>query len=212
MPNLIEAYFKSLEQELARAISIANEARKRGSDPEPAIEIMPAIDLADRVEKLVGIAGIARRIRELNLSREELALQIGYEIASEKIAKFESKIQALEGAIRTAVAILTEGVVAAPIEGIARVGVGKNDCGTSYLKIYYAGPIRSAGGTAQALSVLAADYVRRTIGIDRYRPRKDEIERCIEEIPLYEQAQHLQYLPTEEEIRLVVQKCPVGID
>ncbi|MEM2933327.1 MAG: DNA polymerase II large subunit [Methanocellales archaeon] len=212
MPNLIEAYFKSLEQELARAISIANEARKRGSDPEPAIEIMPAIDLADRVEKLVGIAGIARRIRELNLSREELALQIGYEIASEKIAKFESKIQALEGAIRTAVAILTEGVVAAPIEGIARVGVGKNDCGTSYLKIYYAGPIRSAGGTAQALSVLAADYVRRTIGIDRYRPRKDEIERCIEEIPLYEQAQHLQYLPTEEEIRLVVQNCPVCID
>jgi DNA polymerase II large subunit len=209
---LIEAYFQSLEQDLIRAISIANEARKRGSDPEPTIEILPAIDLADRVEKLVGISGIAKRIRELNLSREELALQIGYEIANREIAKFESKIQAIEGAIRTAVAILTEGVVAAPIEGIARVGIGKNDIGTNYLKIYYAGPIRSAGGTAQALSVLVADYVRRAIGIDRYRPRKDEIERCIEEIQLYKRAQHLQYLPTEEEIRLVVQNCPICID
>ncbi|MEM2924764.1 MAG: DNA polymerase II large subunit [Methanocellales archaeon] len=210
--NSIEAYFKSLEQELNRAMSLANEARKRGSDPEPRIEIQPAIDLADRVEKLMGIKGIAKRIRELNLGREELALQIGYEIASEKITKFESKIQAIEGAIRTAVAILTEGVVAAPIEGIARVGIGKNDCGTSYLRIYYAGPIRSAGGTAQALSVLVADYVRRALGIDRYRPRKDEIERCVEEIPLYKQAQHLQYLPTEEEIRLVVQNCPICVD
>ncbi len=212
MFRTIEAYFQLLEQELIRAISIANEARKRGSDPEPAIEIQPAIDLADRVEKLVGIAGIAKRIRELNSSREELALQIGYEIANGEIAQFESKIQAIEGAIRTAVAILTEGVVAAPIEGIARVGIGKNDTGTSYLKVYYAGPIRSAGGTAQALSVLVADYVRRAVGIDRYRPRKDEIERCVEEIPLYKRAQHLQYLPTEEEIRLVVQNCPVCID
>lgn len=210
----IEAYFQSLEQELSHAMRIANEARKRGADPSPGIEIPSTIDLADRVENLVGITGIARRIRELdrNSGREELALQIGYEIASGKIARFENKIEAVEGAIRAAVAILTEGVVAAPIEGIAKVALGKNDTGTSYLKIYYAGPIRSAGGTAQALSVLVADYVRRAIGIDRYRPRKAEIERCVEEIPLYKRAQHLQYLPSEEEIRLVVQNCPVCVD
>ena len=56
-------------------------------------------------------------------------------------------------------ALLTEGVVSAPTEGIAKVGLGKNDDGSLYLKIYYAGPIRSAGGTAQALSVLVGDYV-----------------------------------------------------
>ncbi len=210
----LEAYFHSLEQEFSRAMRIANEARKRGADPALAIEIPPAVDLADRVENLVEIQGIAKRIRELDrdLGREELALQIGYEIANGKIVRFENKIDAVEGAIRTAVAILTEGVVAAPIEGIAKVGLGKNDSGTSYLKIYYAGPIRSAGGTAQALSVLVADYVRRVIGFDRYRPRKDEIERCVEEIPLYKRAQHLQYLPREEEIRMVVQNCPVCVD
>ena len=49
-------------------------------------------------------------------------------------------------------AVLTEGVVAAPTEGIAKIGIGKNDDGSEYLKIFYAGPIRSAGGTAQALS------------------------------------------------------------
>ena len=57
-------------------------------------------------------------------------------------------------------ALLTEGVVAAPTEGIAKIDVGKNDDGSQYLAIFCAGPIRSAGGTAQAMSVLVGDYVR----------------------------------------------------
>ena len=74
-------------------------------------------------------------------------------------------------------ALLTEGVVAAPTEGIAKISLGRNDDGTSYLMIFYAGPIRSAGGTAQALSVLVGDYVRQKLGISRYIPRQDEVER-----------------------------------
>ncbi|MDD1698227.1 MAG: DNA-directed DNA polymerase II large subunit, partial [Methanoregula sp.] len=112
----------------------------------------------------------------------------------------------------TAMALLTEGVVAAPTEGIAKVGLGKNDDGSQYLKIFYAGPIRSAGGTAQALSVLVGDYVRRQLGISRYNPRQEEVERYIEEIRQYNTIMNLQYLPSEQEIRLIVENCPVCID
>ena len=106
-------------------------------------------------------------------------------------------------------ALLTEGVVSAPTEGIAKVGLGKNDDGSPFLKIYYAGPIRSAGGTAQALSVLVGDYVRQKLGISRYLPRQVEVERYIEEIRQYNSIMNLQYLPSEAEIRLIVENCPV---
>jgi DNA polymerase II large subunit len=81
-----------------------------------------------------------------------------------------------------------------------------------YLMIFYAGPIRSAGGTAQALSVLVGDYVRQKLGINRYNPRQEEVERYIEEIRQYNTIMNLQYLPSEAEIRLIIKNCPVCID
>ena len=71
-----------------------------------------------------------------------------------------------------------------------------------------AGPIRSAGGTGQALSVLIADVVRRDLGVGRYQPTRQEVERFKEEIPLYKQVQHLQYTPSDEEIALIAGNCP----
>jgi len=78
--------------------------------------------------------------------------------------------------------------------------------------IFYAGPIRSAGGTAQAMSVLVGDYVRQKLGINRYIPRQEEVERYIEEIRQYNSIMNLQYLPSEAEIRLIIENCPVCVD
>lgn len=208
------AYFGALESELNRAIDLANRARANGADPKPTIEIPIAKDLADRVEKLLAIEGVAKRLRELEntMSREEAALQLALAVAKEEIAHFDSKRDAIEAAVRVAMAVLTEGVVAAPIEGIAKIDIAKNDDGSDYIRIYYAGPIRSAGGTAQALSVLAADYVRMNLGINRFIPRAEEVERYVEEITAYHRAVHLQYLPSDEEIRLIVRNCPICID
>jgi DNA polymerase II large subunit len=209
----MEAYEKSLMDELLFAIAIAKKARLHGLDPSTEVEIPIASDLADRVEALLGIKGVAGRIRELEsqMSREEVALRIGDDFVACKFGETTNE-QILDHAIRTAMALLTEGVVAAPTEGIAKVGLGKNDDGSEYLKIYYAGPIRSAGGTAQALSVLVGDYVRRQLGISRYYPRQEEVERYIEEIRQYNTIMNLQYLPSEQEIRLIVENCPVCID
>ncbi|VUT27624.1 MAG: DNA polymerase II large subunit [Candidatus Syntrophoarchaeum sp. GoM_oil] len=212
---MIEGYFDRLNSDLTRAIGIANEARSRGYDPSNEVEIPLAKDLADRVERLIGIDGVAERIRELDKelsSREEVALKVGLDVAEGKFGDFKSRVEVVEMAVRVATAILTEGVVAAPIEGISQVEEGKNDDGSMYIKVYYAGPIRSAGGTAQALSVLVADYVRRKLGFSVYKARKEEIERYVAEIPIYRRIANLQYTPSDNEIRLIVENCPVCID
>jgi len=209
----MEQYGSSLMDGLTRAIALAREARLRGLDPSMDVEIPIASDLADRVEALLGIKGVAERIRELEsqMSREEAALRIGDDFIARRFGE-KNNDEILDHSIRTAMALLTEGVVSAPTEGIAKVGTGKNDDGSLYLKIYYAGPIRSAGGTAQALSVLVGDYVREKLGIGRYRPRPVEVKRYIEEIRQYNSIMNLQYLPSEAEIRLIVENCPVCID
>ncbi len=209
----MEQYSGELLDYLSRALEVAAAARARGIDPRTEVEIQVASDLADRVEALLAIRGIAGRIRELEvtMSREEAALRIGDDFVARMFGE-QSREEILDHAIRTAMAMLTEGVVAAPTEGIAKVGIGKNDDGSEYLRIYYAGPIRSAGGTAQALSVLVGDYVRRALGINRYIPRNEEVERYIEEIRQYNAIMNLQYLPSDREIRLIVGNCPVCID
>ncbi len=207
------AYFERLLADLKSAMDVAAAARSRGIDPAQEIEISVASDLADRVEALLGYRGIAARLRELEtqMSREEVALAIGDDFVRRRFGESTPE-EVLDHAIRAAMALLTEGVVAAPTEGIARVGLGRNDDGTEYVRVYYAGPIRSAGGTAQALSVLVADYVRRALGIGRYVPRAEEVERYIEEIRQYNSIMSLQYLPSERELRLIINNCPICID
>ncbi len=210
----IQAYHDLLEGKLQEAMKIAGAARAQGNDPEENVEILIARDIAERVEKLLGIEGVAEKIRELEktMDREEVALNIGRYFVDGTIGSGKSKLEIVENSIRTAVAVLTEGVVAAPIEGIAKVDIGRNHDGTEYLKVYYSGPIRSAGGTAQALSVLVADYMRSEVGLAPYKPSEAEIERYVEEITLYGREKNLQYKPTEDEIRTIVSGCPICID
>jgi len=209
-------YFNELERETERLYEIARKARSRGLDVSTTPEIPLAKDLAERVEGLVGPEGIARRIKELEADRgrEEVAFQIAAEIASQAVPDDdpEEREKLADQALRTALAILTEGVVAAPLEGIARVRIKENFDKSRYLAVYFAGPIRSAGGTAAALSVLIADYIRLAVGLDRYKPVEREIERYVEEVELYEsEVTNLQYSPKPDEVRLAASKIPVEV-
>lgn len=83
-----QEYFQSLQQGLDEAMAIAQEARSQGLDPTTEVEIPLAVDLAERVEKLIGIPGIAARIREHDaegMSREEAALAIGIDFAEGRL-------------------------------------------------------------------------------------------------------------------------------
>jgi DNA polymerase II large subunit len=213
MSKSYEKYVEALEEQLEQLYSIAAKAREKGLDPEYKPECMVARDMADLVEGLVGPKGVAERIRELStkLSREELAFKIAEEIVYGKFGHLEPEAAA-EQAIRTALAILTEGVTAAPIQGVAQVKIKTNHDRSKYLAIYFAGPIRSAGGTDQALTLIIGDFIRRILGLDRYKPTKEEIARFIEEIRLYERSvSRFQYHVSDEELRKALQWLPVEV-
>jgi DNA polymerase II large subunit len=210
----MEEYFSSLQRQVDTCYEIARRARHLGLDPELDVEIPQAADLAARVEKLLfewEVEGVASRIRELSRdhNREEVSILIAKEYAR---LPARTKEFAIERAVRLGLAVLTEGILVAPLEGIAGVSVNRNSDGSDYLTVFFSGPIRSAGGTGQAMSVLIADVVRRELGLGRYMPTTGEAERFKEEIPLYKSCQHLQYTPSNDEIDIISKNVPICID
>ena len=213
MSETYHQYAKSLENQLEQLYALSEKARGKGVDPALKTECRVARDLADLVEGLVGPRGVAESIRELSakLPREELAFKIAEEVVYGKFGHMEAEAAA-EQAIRTALAILTEGLTAAPLQGVANVKIKTNRDRTRYLAIYFAGPIRSAGGTDQALTLVVGDFVRRLLGLDRYKPTEEEISRFIEEMRLYERSvSRFQYHVSDEELRKVLQWLPVEV-
>ncbi len=209
------AYFQDLMGDVEHAYEIARAARGKGKDPVLEVEILPAEDLAARVEAQVHVAGVAEDIRKVTkelTNRELVALKIAGRVAAGHYGEFKSREEAVDKAVRTGLSILTEGVLVAPLEGIAEVKIGTNSDGSEYVDLYFAGPIRAAGGTAQALSVLIADVVRREAGIGEYQVTPAEVERYKEEVPAYRQAANLQYTPDADEIDLIVSNCPVCLN
>ena len=208
----LSSYREYLWKEVKLQYEIARQARELGRDVVDRVEIPLASDMADRIEELIEIRGIAKEIRDLasRKSREEVSIDIARSVA--RMYSSQGKKIAVEKAVRVGLAILTEGILVAPLEGIADVSIDSNPDGTDYVSVVYSGPIRGAGGTAQALSVLIADVVRRDLGIGSFKATEDEIERYIEEIQAYNRIKHLQYLPTPDEIRQVIAHSPVCID
>ena len=212
---MLERYFLSIENEVNRLYEVARAARSMGLDPTLDVEIPRAEDLAERVEGLVGPKGIAEEIRSLEKSiehREILAVKIAEEIIEGKFGKM-SEEEAVEQAIRTSLAIVTEARTAAAfLEGVTQVKIKRNQDGSRYLAIYYASPIRAAGGTAQVFSVLVGDYIRRKLYLSEYKPKEEEVERFIEEVELYQtEVTRLQYNPEPWEIRLTASHLPIEI-
>jgi len=214
LPKEYQEYFSSLKRSLNKIRGISAAARKLRLDPKPFPEVMIAEDLAGLVEGFIGIPNLAKRIRELSkeMSREKTAFKIAEEIVTGKFGRFDEE-EAAAQAIRTALAILTEGVTAAVYsEGIAKVSIKSNADGSRYLAIYFAGPIRSAGGTETALTPVIADFVRRLLNLDRYKPTEEEISRFIEELRLYErEVGRFQYRVSDEEVRKALRHLPVEI-
>ncbi|MCK4669505.1 DNA polymerase II large subunit, partial [Candidatus Bathyarchaeota archaeon] len=213
MSKAYKQYVRRLETKLEDLLITSRKAREKALDPALKPECGIAKDLADLVEGLVGPKRVAESIRQLSirLPREELAFKIAEEIIYGKFGHMEPEAAA-EQAIRTALAILTEGLTAAPLQGVANVKIKANKDRTKYLAIYFAGPIRSAGGTDQALTLVIGDFVRRLLGLNRYKPTEEEIARFIEEARLYERSvTRFQYHVSDEELREALEWLPVQV-
>jgi len=219
----IDEYFHKLEEQVNTNYAIAGEARKIGVDPSSVVDVPIARSLAERVLGLVSVLypqiqnpKIVERILELEKQYGSLnpavALTIAEEIAKEKYCTFKDKLQAMEAGIRAALGYLTLGYVSSPIEGFIQLKVCKRADGKEYLAPYYSGPIRSAGGTEAAFSLVVIDYLREMFGYEKYDPTEDEIKRGIHECYEYhDKITNLQYLPSEQEIEFLMRYLPIQL-
>jgi DNA polymerase II large subunit len=210
MPPQYEKYFAELEDKLNNLYNIAQEARTKGLDASLEVDAKITEDIAERIEKLIGPPGITDRMRELEgMDRREMSFKIALEISLGRFGVME-KEAAADQAIRTALAIMTEGVTIAPIQGIPEIKIKQNTDKTQFLSVYFAGPIRPAGGTAQALTLVIADVVRRALNLDKWQPSDDSINRFIEEVRVYElNVRRFQYHVTDEDLELALKALPV---
>ncbi|MFX1287390.1 MAG: DNA polymerase II large subunit [Promethearchaeota archaeon] len=215
MSKETEEYFSNLQKDVDNCYQIAENARQKGLDPEIFVESPQAKDLAGRVEKLVGPLGVAKLIRKLKIlgkSEDQIVFQVVSDILEQKVGAIDSLEERVERAIRVGLAIKTMGVVSAPLEGISKILIREDQHHNKYLSLYFAGPIRAAGGTTAALCILIADYVRKKSNIPKYEATEGEIGRYVEEVKLYDRRVHLQYPSSNDEIRYAVEHLPVEIN
>ena len=216
-PTALEPYYADILHQFESAYNFAEEAKSRGLDPNEIVESKTVFDLADRVNEMLGLSqfeGLAERLRHLlhTTSKERATLTIAEEIALGKFGTMSTD-QALQYAVRAGLAVITDGVTVAPIQGISTVVIKKNDDNSEYASISYAGPMRSAGGTEAAFSVLIADVVAKKLGLSSYRAREEEVARYIEELRVYErEVGNFQYRVSDSDVRVALSNLPVEID
>lgn len=221
----MDAYFAELKVGVDAAHRKAGEARAEGYDPDTQVEVELASNLAERVIGLISViapqtkgTGIVARILALEAEYGKLdwrvAFTIALEVAQERFCRFADKVEAIEVGIRVGFAYVTVGVVSSPLEGFTKLELKKRRDGAGeYFSLSYAGPIRNAGGTAAAVSVLIADYVRKHLGYAAYDPSELEVKRCHAEIEDYHNyITNLQYFPSDEESTFLLERLPVEID
>ncbi|MBT4823754.1 DNA polymerase II large subunit [Candidatus Woesearchaeota archaeon] len=220
----MEKYFETLEVGLNQCYDLANKARALNLDPESKVDIKLARNMAERVEALIGIVapqmvgcGVIKHIIELEKKYGHMdwrvALSIALAVAKQKFCKFETQKEAIEVGIRTGFAYQTGGIVAAPLEGFIELKIKKTALGKEYLAPCYAGPIRGAGGTASAFSLILVDYLRTQLGFEKYDPTPVEINRFKAEVADYhDRITNLQYLPSSEEIEFLVKHLPIEVE
>ncbi|MFL6395110.1 MAG: DNA polymerase II large subunit, partial [Nitrososphaeraceae archaeon] len=215
MPQYYSKYHCDILKTVQKSFELATKARKLGVDVSDVVEPKIAYDLADRVAKMHNI-DIADRLRTLlsHTTKEKAALKIAEEIAIGEYGAGDIQTR-LNNAVRVSLAIVTEGVTVAPLQGIADVRLKNNMNGTQYLSISFAGPIRSAGGTEAALTMLIADHARRVIGMDKYIANSydDETGRFVEELRIYErEVGNFQFKVLDEDVIKCIMNLPVELD
>jgi len=217
MPDYYLDYYSNLSTETISIYEKAADAKSSLVDSSGIIEPKIAFDLADRVSKMHEI-DITEPLRELlkTNGKEISALILSKEIALGKYTLSDASLEdKLDLAVRVGLAIVTEGVTIAPLQGINEVKIKKNKDGTEYLSVSIAGPMRSAGGTESAITMLIADHVRKAVGLTKYQANSfdDETGRFVEELRIYErEAKSFQFHILDEDIVHVISNLPVELD
>jgi DNA polymerase II large subunit len=215
MPEYYLNYQREILKNVERSFELATKGRRMGLDVSDRVEPKIAYDLADRVAKMHNI-DIADRLRALlsHTTKERAALKIAEEIALGEYGVGDLRTR-LDNAVRVSLAVVTEGVTVAPLQGIADVQLKNNANGSQYLSVSFAGPIRSAGGTEAALTMLIADHIRKVADVDKYIANSydDETGRFVEELRIYErEVGNFQFKILDEDVIKCITNLPVELN
>ncbi|MBT4248414.1 DNA polymerase II large subunit [Candidatus Woesearchaeota archaeon] len=221
----IKKYFDRLDKETRTTHALATKAREVGFDPEHKVDILLAASVGKRVEGIIAVveprivdSGVAERIFTLEKKYGpgdwRVGMVIAWEVANHQFFKMDKEEHALATGIRTGLAYTTNGVVSAPVEGLAAIKLRPRQDGKGeYISVYFAGPIRGAGATQQGVALIIADYVRVKKGLAKYDPTPDEVNRYYTEmIDYYERVERKQYKPTKEEMNWIIPNMPIEIN
>ncbi|MBD3304706.1 DNA polymerase II large subunit [Candidatus Woesearchaeota archaeon] len=220
----MQKYFDHIQKNIMALHGLAAKARKKGFDPEEEVEVKLAKNMAERVVGLISViapqivdSGVVERIIELEKEHGTLdwrvALKVAEEISQEKFCKFKNQEEAISVGIRAGFTYVTVGVVSAPLEGIATIDFKERmDKRGKYMSLSFAGPIRNAGGTAAAVSMLIADYVRKKFKYDVYDVQEEEIKRTYTEMQDYrDRVAPRQYFPDYKEVEFIMKNLPIEV-
>ena len=217
VPDYYVDYYSGLAKETYSIFEKAAEAKSSLVDSSGIIEPKIAFDLADRVAKMhdIDITEPLRKLLKIH-GKEISALILSKHIALGEYSQPNSTLEErLDLAVRVGLAIVTEGVTIAPLQGISEVKIKKNKDGSEYLSVSIAGPMRSAGGTESAVTMLIADHVRKTVELSKYQANSfdDETGRFVEELRIYErEASSFQFHVLDEDIVKVISNLPVELN
>lgn len=217
MPDYYLDYYSKISNNVFRTYEKAASAKSTLADSSGMVEPKIAFDLADRVSKMHDI-DVTENLRKLTqtTTKELAALNLSEEIARGNYSGPQTSLEErLDLAVRVGLAIVTEGVTIAPLQGISEVKIRKNRDGSEYLSVSFAGPIRSAGGTEAASTMLIADHVRKIAGLAKYEANSfdDESGRFVEELRLYErEVGSFQFHVPDEDVISVISNLPVELN
>ncbi|PIO00542.1 DNA polymerase II large subunit [archaeon CG10_big_fil_rev_8_21_14_0_10_43_11] len=221
---VMQEYFATLEKQALVEYELARAARKKGRDPKPHVEVTLARNIGERIEGLISAlyptianTGLANAILELEHKYDQGDWRVAFAIAKQcahgVFITLKSREEYMDLGTRVGLAYLTQGTVSAPLEGIVGIKAKKRKDGKEYLAVYYAGPIRAAGGTPMTVSVVLVDYLRELLGYAEYDPTDDEIKRYYHELEMYnDRVSRLQYFPSQEEVQFLVKNMPIEIN
>jgi DNA polymerase II large subunit len=208
-------YFERIISESNSLYNIAEKAKSLNKDLTNEVEIKQASNLADRTEKITGPIGLTKRYFEIFgelQDRTKTIFAIFKEIIENKLGSYENDDEKVSQAVKTALMLLTEGVVVAPVDGLPEVKISENLDKSKYVDLYFAGPIRAAGGTAAVFPLILGHYASVLMGLDVYKPTDTEIERYVEENKIYHQITSRQYKAKDDDVRHITRNCPVCVN
>ena len=127
MPDYYLDYYSRISDDVFRTYEKAASAKSTLADSSGMVEPKIAFDLADRVSKMHDI-DVTENLRKLTqtTTKELAALNLSEEIARGKYAGPEASLEErLDLAVRVGLAIVTEGVTIAPLQGISEVKIDR---------------------------------------------------------------------------------------